>query len=291
MLNRSFSRLIRSTLVGVLMSTATPLPAEAPTDFATVLMRSTFKIEGGSTLGTVFVIGAPDPASPGRARYVLITATHVLRDIPGALAVLHLRRKRGSGFERLPVQIPIRDNGRPLWTAHAALDVAVMPVALPLEADLPLASTDMLASDDILASLEIRPGDTLVALGFPYGAESNDAGFPILRSARISSYPILPTAETKTLLLDVPVFPGNSGGPVFLYAENRVMGGGTHIGTSQCLVGVVSEERTLDEKLTGIDEVTVKKHRLGLAVVVHAAFVRQLVSRLFPQPALATPNP
>ena len=69
------------------------------------------------------------------------------------------------------------------------------------------------------------------------------------------------------------------------------MGGTTHIGTSQCLVGVVSEERTLDEKLTGIDEVTVRKHRLGLAVVVHAAFVRQLVSQLFPPPAAPAANP
>lgn len=278
-------------LLGVFMSTAIPSYGDTPTDINTVMMRSTFKIEGGGTLGTIFIMGAPDPAAPDRVRFVLITATHVLRDIPGPSAVLHLRRRKGATFERLPFAIPIRDKGLPLWTSHPDLDVSVMPVALPLEADLPLASTDLLATDDMLAALEIRPGDTLVALGFPFGAESSDVGFPVLRSARISSYPILPTVSTKTLLLDSPLFPGNSGGPVFLYSENRVMKGGTHIGVSQCMVGVVSEERTVDERLQGIDQVTVKKHRLGLAVVVHAAFVRQLVGQLFQKPSATPPRP
>ena len=262
------------------MSSSAQPPPDAPMDINTVLMRSTFRIEGGGTLGTVFIMGAPDPSVPGQAHFILITATHVLSGIPGDSAVLHLRRKRGHAFERLLLQLPIRQKGQPLWVAHAEVDVSVMRVQLPAEADLPLASTDLLATDEILMSLEIRPGDTLVALGFPYGAESNDAGFPILRSARISSYPILPTAATKLLLLDFPVFPGNSGGPVYLYAENRVMRGATNIGTSQCIVGVVSEERTLEERVVGIDQVTIKKHKLGLANVVHASFVRELVGRL-----------
>jgi hypothetical protein len=58
------------------------------------------------------------------------------------------------------------------------------------------------------------------------------------------------------------------------------MRGATNIGTSQCIVGVVSEERTLEERVVGIDQVTIKKHKLGLANVVHASFVRELVGRL-----------
>lgn len=280
-----------SLILALAMMNTPTAAAGLPSDLNTILMRSTFKIEGGGTVGTAFVMGAPDSATPGRFRYVLITATHVFRDIPGETAVLHLRRQRGQAFERYAYPVPIRASGAPIWVSHPDLDVSILPLALPNDADLPLASTDLLATDAILESFEVRPGDTLVALGFPFGAESTDAGFPVLRSARISSYPLLPTASTKTLLLDFPVFPGNSGGPVFLYAENRVMRGGTHIGVSQCLIGVVSEERTVEERITGVDQVTIKKHRIGLAVVVHASFVRGLVDQLFPPTPPASAKP
>jgi hypothetical protein len=48
-------------------------------------------------------------------------------------------------------------------------------------------------------------------------------GFPILRAGRIASYPILPTADTKTILLDFPVLPGNSGGRLILPTESVLM--------------------------------------------------------------------
>jgi hypothetical protein len=44
--------------------------------------------------------------------------------------------------------------------------------------DLRLASTDLLATDDILHEFEVRPGDPLLVLGFPFGAEANDLESP-----------------------------------------------------------------------------------------------------------------
>lgn len=246
-------------------------------------MRSTFKIQGNNlsgspVLGTVFIMG--QPVSTNFARFVLVTAAHVLNDIKSDQATLFLRVQKGDSFEKLPISINIRSNTQPLWIQHSNADVAVMPIALPNKVDLHLISTDLIASDKQLTDFEVRPGDELVVLGFPLGSESNDAGFPILRSGRIASYPLVPTTTTKTFLLDFQVFPGNSGGPVLLLSENRIYGGGMHAGRIQMILGVVSQEMTANEHTVSLDEESLKKHKLALGVIVHARFVRDLITQL-----------
>ena len=69
----------------------------------------------------------------------------------------------------------------------------------------------LLADDEMLSLFEANPGEELTALGYPLGAESNSAGFAILRSGKIASYPLLPTEATQKFLFDFAIFPGNSG--------------------------------------------------------------------------------
>lgn len=255
-----------------------------PNDLASILMRSTFKLEGGGSLGTAFVLGQPLSGDPLRVRYVLITAAHVLENMKGETATLHLRQSKGDGFARLAFPIPIRKGGTALWIRGPRADVAAMLVALPQIADLRLASTDLLATDDILREFEVRPGDQLLVLGFPFGTEANDAGFPILRSGRIASFPLVPTSTTMAFLLDFPVFPGNSGGPVFMFDSNRVYAGSTHIGTTSLLLGLVSQQKNVTETIRSLDQTLTKDHSLGIAVVVHASFIRDVMNQL-PSPA------
>jgi len=81
-----------------------------------------------------------------------------------------------------------------------AVDVAVMYTLLPRDIDILLLSTAMLADDEVLKKFEIHLGDELICLGYPLGAEATEAGFPILRSGKIVSYPLIPTKQTKTFL-------------------------------------------------------------------------------------------
>ena len=111
----------------------------------------------------------------------------------------------------------MRDGGKPLWYRHPEADVAAMIVPLPEEF---LRQHDwlpemLLAGDDRFREREITAGDELMCLGYPLGLESNPAGFPILRSGRIASFPITPSTVAKSFLFDIPVYGGNSGGPVF----------------------------------------------------------------------------
>ena len=255
---------------------------EEQLDVATVIMRSTFKIQGEESLGTVFIMGEPSSDKPDVSYYVLITAAHVLEAIKSDVATLHLRKQDGDKFVRLLYPVQIRNKGIPLWTRHPDVDVAAMRVRLPRDADMRLISTNLLGTDKILDEFRVHPGDQLLVLGFPYGAEANEAGFPILRSGRIASYPLTPTRNTKTFLLDFEVFKGNSGGPVLFYAENRFYGGGTHIGTTQFIMGVVSEEMELTEHVKTLSETVERKHRLSLAVIAHSSFVGDLIRMLPP---------
>jgi hypothetical protein len=257
-------------------------------NFTRAVARSTFRIEGasstpgGSSIGTCFLVGRPFASEPSRLRYVLVSAAHVFSDMQGEFATLHLRRLVDDRYERLPLRLKIRNGGAPLWIAHSTADVAILPVALPKEADKVLVSSDFFASDEKIDSLEITIGDELNVLGFPFGIEANAAGVPVLRSGKIASFPLTPTKATGHFLLDFEVFPGNSGGPVLLEASMRRGPTGTGLGHYTVLLGVVARERDVQEKLAGIDETTVRKHRLGLAEVVHASFILELLNSIPP---------
>jgi hypothetical protein len=262
-------------------------PAEVPLDqreLNTALMESSFKIEGqsaqGKTTGTVFIMGRPT-ADPKTLRYVLITAAHILDGIQGDMAVLDLRRKvNDTDWALAPFPLQIRANGHQLWIKHPSADVAVMYVGMPKETAITLVPTTLLAGDKEISDYEIHAGDTLNVLGYPFGLTSNDAGFPVLRSGKIASYPLLPTAKTGTFLLDFAVFPGNSGGPVYLSESTRTYHGATHLGGFNFIAGLVSEEKLQTEQLIGIFSAEMHQYQLGLAVVVHASLIQQAIDML-----------
>ena len=209
-------------------------------------------------------------------------ATHVLESMKANFATLYIRKFENENYVKFPLKIKIRNARRPLWISHPEVDISAMRISLPRDADIKLISTEMIADDKFIKSFEVNPGDDLLVLGYPYCAESNDAGFPILRSGRISNYPLTPTKTTKTFLLDFEVFGGNSGGPVFMCSRNRAYDGSTHIGVVNQLMGIVIQEKHIIERVKTMDEETLRKHKLSLAVVVHASFLRDLLPMLPP---------
>jgi hypothetical protein len=215
-----------------------PLPSSPPSQSApteenielnTVMMESTFLLEGpaaqGKTFGTVFMIGIPVPnTSPPVAKLVMVTAAHVLEEVHGDFAILHLRRKtdaQNNTWVQVPFQLRIRSNGIPLWKKHPLADVAAMDIQIPTEITIRPVTPSMFVDDDQLMKFDVNPGDDVRCLGYPLGVASNEAGFPVLRSGKIASYPLIPTEQTKTFLLDLRVFKGNSGGPVFFVERYR----------------------------------------------------------------------
>lgn len=218
-------------------------------------------------VGTGFLINAPRP--DGQPRTVLVTAHHVLDGMPATDARIGWRVEIPDGGWRFaPEPLRIREEGGdPVWTRHPDRDIAVMEISAPpafANAAIPLG---WLAGADDFDAWQVGPGDELLTLGFPRGYSANTAGFPILRAGRIASWPLTPIRSFPVFLLDFPVFPGNSGGPVFWTPAARKLPG-TVQPDHPFIAGVlVSEVRPGDEPL-------------GIGIVTHAAFVREVIALL-----------
>jgi hypothetical protein len=250
--------------------------------FDILMVRSTFKVQSGNSVGTAFILLQPVPGRTNSYSYVMVTAAHVLLGMPSSNAVLFIRMKIGDRYDKTPWTFPIRANGTNLWTQHPKADVAAIRIALPQSADIGGISTDFLANDKFLNDFLVHPGDELRVLGYPYAFEANEAGFPILRSGRIASFPLTPTAKTRTFLLDFRVFKGNSGGPVYLLDHRQMEEGAITTINISCLVGLISEEATVTEQLSGLTESTIRTHQLGLGVVIHAQMIKETIELLPP---------
>jgi hypothetical protein len=249
-------------------------------------MKSTFRIEGigangNGVTGTVFILGKPSKKDSTKAYLVLITANHVLNDIISDNAILFLRKEVNNKYIKYPWQIKIREKGKPIWIKHPEVDVAAMYVPLGFDEDIPLLPAFFLATDSLISEYGIHPGDELLCLGYPYGASSNEAGFPILRSGKISSYPILPTKEIKSFMYDFRVFGGNSGGPVYFIGTSRPHRNTLNLGEEiRFIMGLVSEELIMNEEIKSLTEVTTRGHQLGLAKVIPASFIQETINLL-----------
>jgi len=251
-------------------------------DLNTIMMEVTCKITGQASSGTGFVIGKPDEMNPPKAFYVLVTADHVLRAAQGERVKLTFRQKQADNtWRRIDVPLQIREKKKELWQKHPDVDVAAIFVRLPPNVVTTLLSTDLFVDDAKLNEYELHPGQELFCLGYPFGAEANAQGFPILRSGRIASYPITPTSNHKTFLFDFTVFRGNSGGPVYFFQHDPTYGGKRRIGTTiYGVIGIVIKERNITQKIQELYEKTEKVTPLQLGEVIHATFIKELVESM-----------
>ncbi|MGP0084665.1 MAG: serine protease [Steroidobacteraceae bacterium] len=247
-------------------------------DISTILMESTYLIYGPkkgdstkSSFGTAFLMGKPAPDKT-KAYYVLITAAHVLENIDGEIGTLKLREKQGDGsYTPRLWKIKLRAGDQALYVRHKDADVVALYVAMPNNLSVTILPTNLLADDEVLKKFEIHPGDELLCLGYPLLA-SSDAGFPILRSGKIASYPITPTKLNKGFFYDFRDFEGNSGGPVYFVDHGRTYGGITHIReTEQFVVGLVTSQLTSR---------AYDNQKLELAMVVPSSFIRETIDLL-----------
>ncbi|MDR3510002.1 MAG: serine protease, partial [Caulobacteraceae bacterium] len=244
-----------------------------PIDLATPLMAATVEVEqplpdGRHMIGTGFLVS--DPTPDGRPRTILVTANHVLDKMPGETANLGYRvQDKDGGWRYAPQPLTIRAGGHALWTRNPDRDVAAIVVDAPpafARAAIPLA---WLADGDTFSRAAFGPGQEMLVLGYPQGLSANSAGFPILRAGRVAS-PVEAATASPTFLLDFRVFPGNSGGPVFMLADPAQ--------ATPVVVGLLTQQ------------VEMNNERLEIGIVTEAPFVRETLA-LLDRPASGKPKP
>jgi S1-C subfamily serine protease len=255
-------------------------PPAPSLELNTLLMHATFLIFGPNktdigkqSFGTLFAMALPKKDDPKEGSLVLVTAAHVLNDIGGDEATLLVRRKQSDGtYDPFQAKIAIRKNNIPLYVAHPMPDVAVMYGDIPNVVFITGVTPEFLADDKRLEDVEVHPGDEIMVLGFPLAA-TLPGGFPVLRSARIASYPMTPAKNIKGFVVDLFLYPGNSGGPAYFTFVNRIYKGNIHLGVEQGILGLV-----IQESRSSLPEF--KEKSLNLGVIVPAVFIRETIDLL-----------
>lgn len=259
-------------------------------DLSVELIHATVQLEqplgdGTRTVGTGFLIEAPDPS--GRPRTVLVTANHVFAKMPNAEVRIGYRVENPDGsWSYTPEKVKIRDDkGAALWTHHPSRDVAAITITAPPEFAKAAIPVNYLAADETFVANKVGAGDEMMALGFPRGLSANQAGFPILRSGRVASYPVAPAKIFPTFLLDFAVFPGNSGGPVFVTAQaHRSDEAPSAVANAPSATPPVGRA-FIAGLLT--QQVELNSERLEIGIVTHAKFIRETIA-LLSNPAAPT---
>jgi Trypsin-like peptidase domain len=245
-------------------------------DLNMALMRATFKLEqrqddGVSTVGTGWLVRLPGPVyGSGKDRVAMVTAGHVFDRMRKADVMVHWRREDDGGrWHREPKPLQIRDPIEgPRWVRHPERDIAVIMVNAPDQPRAHAIDFDLLADDEDLQAFDVRPGDEMLALGYPRGLSANEIGFPILRAGRVASYPLWPSKDFPTFLMDFAVFAGNSGGPVYMSDRSRKRVGSTDFHEAQFVSGMLAQQVVLTDE------------RLEIGIVLHSSFVRQALEVL-----------
>lgn len=180
------------------------------------------------------------------------------------------------------------------WTVHPDrdADVAVMslnPQALRddgveyffFESDAHVVTLDQARTN------QTSEGDGVFVLGFPLGEAGEERNYAIVRQGIIARIQDWLTGNSRELLIDASIFPGNSGGPVLLKPELTSITG-TKPNTTCDLIGMVSSYLPYREiavsQQTGRPRMIFEENS-GLGVVVPADTIQETV-----EIALNTPN-
>jgi hypothetical protein len=234
-----------------------------------LIMNSVVRISGSGSstepvMGTGFLV-----QGSSRNQAWLVSAAHVFQMISGNKIDLLIRQKKGKGFSEKKLTFFLRAAGENLFIKHERYDLAALSLELPDNCVFSLLGVEMFADEKRFVEINAKTGSRLLVYGYPYGEAYDKTGFCIVRGGIISSFPLLPSSEYTSYLVDFEVFEGYSGSPV-LFVENGY----------NLIVGMALEEVFLEELRPGRKRTVRRRHGLGLARVLNSALVKSFVEAL-----------
>lgn len=241
-----------------------------------------------ATIATGFLIGLltgqVNENNEPLYRVFLISNRHVFNKKD----IIHLRFNKGDGSRRY--NLSLIENGHQLWVGHdnAAIDIAVIPIDVGrLQEDgveFRFIMQEQIANLKQIKTLGITQGDEVFVLGFPMGLAGKIKKYVIVRNGMIARLDDEIIKDERAFIIDSTIFPGNSGGPVFLKpAITSIMG--TDAINKSYLLGVIS--RYLSYQDTAFTLATsppepriVFTENSGLAYVVPLDYAIELADKL-----------
>jgi len=213
----------------------------------------------------------------------LVSNKHVFEGLK--TAYIKLNSHDGTSSKDYEIDL-IAKNGKELWIGHPDTEVDVAASWINagfLSKDQRKFSffvdESQVLDSDTLAASSVSEGDDVFLLGFPMGMVDRVRQYTICRSGSIARISDVKAKQSKEILVDGLVFPGNSGGPVVTKPELLAVSGQEPYRSAH-LLGVVSYYVPYQD-VARSDQT--KRPRMifeensGLTSVVPAQFVRETV--------------
>ncbi len=216
-------------------------------------------------------------------RIYLVTNRHVLKDA----TEIAIRLNRAEGKPSQNYIVPRMDGqGMDRWQFHPddEVDVAVMDMQSSAfdkdEIEFGLFQSDLtyLLRED-MKEIGLAEGDFVYTIGFPMGLAGKERNYAIVRSGNIARIRDFLAGASKTILIDSPIYPGNSGGPVVFRPASFSVGKNKPIARAH-LLGVVSgyipyEDKAISQQ-TGMTRIIFQENS-GLALVVPVQYIEETI--------------
>ena len=255
---------------------AAAVASAAEPDACQAALRATVRVHGGQS-GTAFAVVLPDDDG----QVVLVSAAHTFEKMSGPRCTAVFRgADAAGGWVRREEQLVLRDGDVARWVRHPTADVAVVGCDLPEGVELVPFPLERVAAVADFDAGRVRVGQRVRVACFPAQTEGNQAGWPVLRTGAIATFPLVPAVGLERLFVDYAHFAGDSGAAVV-----------TDDGPGGPLVAgvVVAMQRQTDRVTSPFEEKTVHTP-LGLAIVVPGPLVRETIElwRKRAEPAAVT---
>jgi S1-C subfamily serine protease len=199
-------------------------------------------------IGTGFIVGMElkedisKPLEQKRFQLWLITNKHVFGTLKEVYIKFNSAMQQNSKDYPIPL---VSRNGRPQWIGHPNPQIDVAAIKLNpgfmktegLKFQFFRMNDQAMKKDD-MKNIGFTEGDRVFVLGFPMGLVSPDRQYVICRTGCIGRIRDFIEGNTTDYIIDAPVFPGNSGGPV-ISCPSALAITGTNTIPKADLIGIV----------------------------------------------------
>jgi S1-C subfamily serine protease len=226
-----------------------------------------------------------DQVTPGVDQYrvYLVTNQHVLAN----LDIAYLRFNPSGNGPAREYDLQLRDpKGTKIWftPTDSKIDVAVIPINAKFLKDQGIQFAWFKSDSDVAdraksTELGISEGDGVYAFGFPMGLVGGERNFVIVRRGSIARIKDTLAGRSNEFLIDMFLFPGNSGGPVVLKPELMAIEGTKSLDRSY-LIGVVRESLSYRDVAVSIQTQQPRiifDENSGLAGIIPIDFVKDAI--------------
>ena len=249
--------------------------------------------EDFTAFATGFFFGhlTPDPQKQGDVTLTLflVTNQHVIDGLHAVGVRINDKSGQGSKVYELPL---FSNGGQRFFEENKAIDLAVISVQLTPWSNQELGPTliitpESLFSVDQFTRIGVSEADSVFVLGYPMGLIDVNKNFPFVRMGIVSRIGDFLAGHSDSIIIDSQIYPGNSGGPVFLeprpYIDDVWKPPIYPIGTPfPYLMGVVSGyipyKETAYSIQTGKPRIEFQENS-GLARVIPSSFIIDLINK------------